>query len=259
MSRKGIVVTLVVAFLLLNASGASAQMMGGRGMMGGAMGRGAMMGPGMWGARGAGSPYDGQAMSQEQMEVLGQYQNATLELERMLSVKDVDRDKVLGQQKKLSDLRARLDELALLARMETHGAQNVPPQGMGGMGTGGMGGMGVMGTDGMGMGGMGMGGMGMGMMNGMGMMPPCMMMPYGAMGQPMNTMPQAPAAPWAGQAPAHGAMNPHSPNEEMRALLLVRQQEMAELLSAKSLDRAALKAKHEEIRALQEQLGMVAP
>ena len=238
MRGKGIGLALVVAFLLLNASGASSQMMGGRGMMGGAMGRGAMMGPGMWGA---GSPYAGQAMSQEQMEVLGQYQNATLELERMLSVKDVDRDKVLGQQKKLSDLRARLDELALMARMETHGAQNVPPLGMGGMG----------------MGGMGMGGMGL--MNGMGMMPPCMMMPYGAMGQPMNMMPQAPAAAWAGQVPAQGAMNPHSPNEEMRALLLVRQQEMAELLSAKSLDRAALKAKHEEIRALQEQLGMIAP
>lgn len=231
--------------LCIVASTAGAQMMmGNRGMTGSAWGRGGMMGPGYWGGYGGGygyGAYPGASMSEEDMQahrqVVEDLQQESMALERMLAEGTSDKDALLAQQKKVSELRARLEELQLEQMMDNRDTGQ-PPYGAYGYGAGG-GGRGWGAGPGWSRWG-GAYGSGFGYGPGYG---------YGR-GWNQYGPGYMPSTPSTG----YGVADTQARRQTLQQQLAIKQKEMSDLLAKPRLDRDALQQTNEEIARLQQEL-----
>ena len=249
-----ILLFVVVSGLTLSVPIAEAQMRGGGmmgmdgmmgqgyggGTMGQAYGRGGMMGPGYWGGGGYGGGYGGYGypnmteneqpkMDQETSEMVKQVDEQTQEMEKMLAAKKPDQDKVLAQQKKISELQAKLDEKEVRNLLQERSndniatnAANMPSGYYGYPGRGRWGNRGMYGSYGMGLG-------------------------YGSDYMSRGYY----------QSYPQGSSEAADKQTELKMMLRQKQQEMTKLLSQDKLDRQALQEKNIEISRLQAELEVL--
>ncbi|MBI4773184.1 MAG: hypothetical protein HY788_03205 [Deltaproteobacteria bacterium] len=255
--------------LILVGTLADAQMMMGRGMMGmggmmgPAWGSGGMMGPGYWGSggymygpygQGYGYPsmegYESEDMDKETLGMVKELDEQARKLEELLAVEKPDKDKVMAQQKKLSELRAKLEEKELEERLKPRPGGSASAYGPPGYGYG-------YGAPGWGRWGGWGGGFGRGSMAGPGSSrwgyDPRMYGGYGmGPGYGMESMPRDYYQNYPQTSP-----DIEGKKAELRKTLEQKQKEMTDLLGQQNLDRKALQEKSKEIEKLQADLDMM--